>query len=76
MPIVRFFVLVVIILSALNAGLFGFVQSDIVEWLVGSNNNIWARMIYAGAGLCGIYAVRFLFISANYVNKSGPKVEQ
>jgi uncharacterized membrane protein YuzA (DUF378 family) len=68
MPIIRFFALLIVVLSALNAGMFGFIQKDLVEYVLGSNSSLWARMAYVIAGFCGIYAVRFLFISANYVN--------
>lgn len=52
--------LILIIIGALNWGLWGFFQFDFVAWLCGGNTMGWARVIYAVIGLAGVWSLRFL----------------
>jgi uncharacterized protein len=52
--------LLLIIIGALNWGLWGFFQFDIVAWLTKGNTNWAARLIYAIIGLAGVWSIGFL----------------
>ncbi|MCI8951076.1 MAG: DUF378 domain-containing protein [Lachnospiraceae bacterium] len=50
-------VLAISIIGAVNWGLIGFFDFNLVSFLLGSN---WlSRMIYAVVGLCGLYLLTF-----------------
>lgn len=51
-------VLVIAIIGAINWGLVGFFNFDLVAWIFGSMSWI-SRIIYAVVGLCGIYLVSY-----------------
>jgi len=51
--------LTLIILGALNWGLWGFFQFDLVAWIF-HGNTIWlSRIVYSIIGLAGIWGLRF-----------------
>lgn len=52
------FALTVVIIGAINWGLIGFFQLDLVAWIFG--NLSWlSRIIYTLVGLCGLYLISF-----------------
>lgn len=52
------FALTVVIIGAVNWGLIGFFQLDLVAWIFG--NLSWlSRIIYTLVGLCGLYLISF-----------------
>ena len=52
------FALTVVIIGAINWGLIGFFQLDLVAWIFG--NLSWlSRIIYALVGICGLYMLSF-----------------
>ncbi|OGN66425.1 MAG: hypothetical protein A2888_00540 [Chlamydiae bacterium RIFCSPLOWO2_01_FULL_28_7] len=61
MRIIRFFVLLFIIVGAINWGLWGAFQYDFVQDLFGSDQSSLARLIYVVIGISGLYGVSFLF---------------
>ena len=52
------FALTLVIIGAVNWGLIGFFQLDLVAWLFGNLSWI-SRIIYALVGLCGLYMLSF-----------------
>ncbi len=66
MKIIRFIVLLLIIVGALNWGLWGFFQYDLVADLFGGNTSSIARIIYILVGLSGIYGISFFFVPGIY----------
>ncbi len=52
--------LILVILGALNWGLWGFFQFDFVAWLTHGNTNWLARFIYAIIGLAGVWSIGLL----------------
>jgi len=56
-----FFSLVLIILGALNWGLWGFFQFDFVAWIFNGNTTWLARFVYSLVGLAGLLSIRTLF---------------
>jgi len=54
-------VLILVIIGALNWGLIGFFQYDLVAAIFGGQVSAFSRIIYALVGVAGIYAITFLF---------------
>ena len=54
-------ILALIIIGALNWGLIGFFQYDLVSSIFGSNYRIVSRIIFAIVGLAGLYGITFFF---------------
>lgn len=46
-----------VIVGALNWGLWGFFQFDIVAWLCGGNTTGLSRVIYSLVGLSGLWCI-------------------
>ena len=64
--------LVLVIIGAINWGLIGFFQYDLIASIFGGQLAIISRIIYAIVGLCGLYAISFYFTgkSGNAVSAS------
>ena len=60
MKAISFIALILIIVGALNWGLWGFFQFDLVAWLFGGNSTWLARLVYAVVGLAGVWGLSFL----------------
>lgn len=58
---IRFVVLILVIIGALNWGLIGFFGYDLVGSLFGGQLALLSRIIFGIVGLAGIYAITFLF---------------
>lgn len=52
--------LLLILIGALNWGLWGFFQFDIVAWVFGSNSSALSRIVYGIIGLSGVWGLSFL----------------
>lgn len=52
--------LVLVIIGAINWGLIGFFQFDLVAAIFGGSTTAISRVIYAIVGLAGLYAISFL----------------
>ena len=50
--------LVLVVIGAVNWGLIGFFQFDLVSALFGVNT-ILTRIVFAVVGICGLYAISF-----------------
>ena len=66
MKFIRFLVLLFVIIGALNWGLWGFFQYDVIQDIVGSNSSALARIIYSIIGLAGVYGISFFFAHGIY----------
>ncbi len=49
--------LTIIIIGAINWGLIGFFQFDLIAVLFGGMSSVISRIIYAIVGLCGLYSL-------------------
>lgn len=49
--------LALIVVGALNWGLWGFFQFDLVAALFGGNSSILSRIVYSLVGLAGVYGL-------------------
>ena len=59
MSVIRFIVLLLVVIGALNWGLWGFFQYDLVSDIFGGPSAGLARFVYAIIGLAGIWALSF-----------------
>ena len=53
--------LILIIIGALNWGLVGLFQLDLVAWLFGGSAMMLSRIVYTLIALAGIWAISILF---------------
>ena len=51
--------LVLVILGAINWGLIGFFQWDLIAAIFGGQSAVLSRIIYALVGLAGLWAITF-----------------
>ncbi|MFZ7133712.1 MAG: DUF378 domain-containing protein [Eubacteriales bacterium] len=52
--------LVLVIIGAINWGLIGFFQFDLVAAIFGGQAAIISRIVYALVGIAGLYSIKFL----------------
>lgn len=55
------FSLALVIIGAVNWGLIGLFQFDLVAWIFGGQGAIMSRIIYTLVGLCGLWCISLLF---------------
>ena len=55
------FSLVLVIIGAINWGLIGLFQFDLVAWIGGGQSAVISRIIYGIVALAGIWCVTLLF---------------
>jgi uncharacterized protein len=53
--------LALVIIGAINWGLIGFFQFDLVAAIFGGQNSALARIVYGLVGLSGLYCLTLLF---------------
>lgn len=53
--------LVLVIIGALNWGLIGLFQFDLVAFLFGGQSALLARIVYAVVGAAGLWSISLLF---------------
>ncbi len=58
MKALDYIVLILVIIGAVNWGLVGFFEFDLVRVIFG-NMSIVSRVIYAVIGICGLYAISY-----------------
>lgn len=58
MKILDYVLLAIVIVGAINWGLIGFLQFDLVQMLFG-DMTILTRIVYAIVGLSGLYAISY-----------------
>ncbi len=54
------FALILVIIGAINWGLIGFFQFDLVAAIFGGQLSVWSRVIYAIVGLAGLWGISVL----------------
>ncbi|HPE85642.1 MAG TPA: DUF378 domain-containing protein [Chlamydiales bacterium] len=60
MKAISMIALILVIVGALNWGLWGFFQFDFVAWLFDGQTGWFSRIIYSLVGLSGLWSLRFL----------------
>lgn len=53
--------LILTIIGAVNWGLVGLCQFDLVAWIFGGQSALLSRVIYALVGLAGLWCITLLF---------------
>ena len=59
-----------IIVGAINWGLIGFLNFDLVAFIFNGQQSILSRIIYALVGLSGLYALTILFTGIESIDES------
>lgn len=54
--------LALVIIGAINWGLIGFFQFDLVAAIFGGQSSVLSRIIYALVGLSGLYCIRLFLL--------------
>ncbi|WP_316357364.1 DUF378 domain-containing protein [Candidatus Neptunichlamydia sp. REUL1] len=60
MKVINFIALILILVGAINWGLWGFFQFDLIAWLFGGDASWLSRLAYAIVGLAGLWGLSFL----------------
>ena len=60
-----------VIVGAINWGLIGFFQFDLVSTLLGGISPIPARIVFGAVGLSGLYCLTLLFKSSEEMAREG-----
>jgi uncharacterized protein len=60
MKFINVLAFILVIIGALNWGLWGFFQFDFVAWFSHGNTTWLARLIYAIIGLAGLWSLRLI----------------
>lgn len=61
MMIVNRIALILNIIGGLNWGLIGLFKFDLVAWIAGGQDSVFARIIYSLVGLAAIWCISLLF---------------
>jgi uncharacterized protein len=61
MKLVSMLVRLLVVVGALNWGLWGFFQFDLVAFIFGGNATMMARLVYALVGIAGVMSVKSVF---------------
>lgn len=59
MAVINFVALILIVVGAINWGLWGFFQFDFIAWLFGGNASVLSRIVYSCVGLAGLWSLKF-----------------
>jgi len=65
MDVLRRIALALIIIGAINWGLIGFFDFDLVAAIFGGQESLLSRIIYSLVGLSGLYALTIFFTGIN-----------
>jgi len=65
--------LILIIIGALNWGLVGIFQYDLIAGLFGGMGGVVARILYTLVGLAGIWGIRLLFRDRDHDREREPR---
>jgi len=65
--------LLLTIIGAINWGLIGFFQFDLVAAIFGGQDSIWSRIIYSLVGIAGLINLALLFKPTEEIERAEPK---
>ncbi|ANC78291.1 DUF378 domain-containing protein [Fictibacillus phosphorivorans] len=65
------FALALVIIGAINWGLIGFFQFDLVAAIFGGQDATLARIVYGLVGLSGLYCLTLLFKPSEELSREG-----
>jgi len=58
------------VIGALNWGLWGFFQFDLVAWLFNGNTMLMSRIVYSVVGIAGLFTLRKLWCCSKSCSSS------
>lgn len=61
MKLVNMLVRLIVVVGAINWGLVGFFEYDLVAHLMGGKETMLARLVYAVVGICGVLSLKSIF---------------
>jgi len=61
MRFIKFIVLLLVIIGALNWGFWGLFQYDLISDIFGGNSTVLARLVYTIIGIAGLLGISFFF---------------
>jgi uncharacterized membrane protein YuzA (DUF378 family) len=73
MKLLSMLVRLLVVVGALNWGLWGFFQFDLVAFLFGGNSTMMARLVYALVGIAAVLSVKSIFKCNCSCHKGGGK---
>ena len=76
MKVIDTIALVLIIIGAINWGLVGLFDFDLVKFITMNQVNIWTRVIYCVIAIAGIINILLLFVNFSNKKKRVEKVEK
>ncbi len=62
MSLIQRIALILTVIGAINWGLIGFFQFDLVAFIFGGQDAIFSRVIYALVGIAGLINIGLLFV--------------
>lgn len=69
MSVINRIALILNIIGGLNWGLIGLFKFDLVAWICGGQDTVFARIIYCIVGLAAIWCISLLFRSNSIVEE-------
>ncbi len=69
MTVINRIALILNIIGGLNWGLIGLFKFDLVAWICGGQDTVFARIIYCIVGLAAIWCISLLFKSNSVVEE-------
>lgn len=65
MRIIHWFALALVIIGALNWGMWGFFQIDVISLIFKGPSTAWSRVIFALVGLAGLWCISLFGVLAS-----------
>ncbi len=65
MRIIHWIALALVIIGALNWGMWGFFQIDVVSWIFKGPSTAWSRVIFSLVGLAGLWCISLFGVLAS-----------
>ena len=72
MKIVNIIALILNIIGGINWGLVGLFRFDLVAWICGGQDSVFARIIYSLVGLAAIWCIIFILLWLEMVSEIYP----
>ena len=60
MRLLKLIAMILVVVGAINWGLWGFFQFDLVAFVFGGNTTGMARVVYSLVGLAGLWSIKLL----------------
>jgi hypothetical protein len=71
MKLINMLVRLLVVVGAINWGLVGFFQFDLVASIFGGSTTMLARVIYAAVGIAGVLSLKSIYKCACSCHKGG-----